>query len=213
MGVTWRRVPVVLAALLLGAGLVGGCAAARRELAEVRLAAVFPLSGELAPWGEAALAGAEMALAESAPRLRRVGLAASLVPVDEAVPARMVARSHLLAADPRVVAVLGHLDSAAAIPASEIYRQGDLPLLSPSATAPELTRRGLDNVFQLLPDDGLEGDRLAEFAAHRLRARRALVFHDGTAHGQGLADSFTDAFQGGGGRLVGYLAVGRGEGP
>ncbi len=204
---------VVLAAMATAAGLAGGCAPARPAGAEVRVAAVFPLEGELAAWGEAALAGVRMALVEEAARLRRARLAVTLVPVAEAGAARAVARAHLLAADPRIVAVLGHLDSATAVPASEIYRQGGLLLLSPGATAPEFTRRGLDNVFQLLPDDAAQGEALAEFAVAHLRAGTALVMHDRTVHGQGLADAFADAFQAKGGRLTGYLAARRGEGP
>lgn len=203
---------MLLTLLLLVAAAVAGCGLGRpvrvRFPVRVGVAAVLPLRGELTPWGEAALAGVRLAVQDAAPRLAGRGIQVVLEPLDEGQPEAAVARTHLPVARPEVLAVIGHLDSATAIPASEIYAQGGLVLLSPTCTAPEFTGRGLANVFQWLPDDRAQADRLAAFAAEVLKAGRALVVHDRTGYGQGLAD----AFLAWGGRLAGYRGVRRGAG-
>jgi branched-chain amino acid transport system substrate-binding protein len=43
--------------------------------------------------------------------------------------------ANLFASDPSIVAVVGHVCSGASIPASEIYEEARIPMVSPSSTA------------------------------------------------------------------------------
>ena len=49
--------------------------------------------------------------------------------------------------------MVGHLCSAAAIPASEVYEKAGVLEISPTATNPKLTEQGRDNVFRVIGRD------------------------------------------------------------
>jgi branched-chain amino acid transport system substrate-binding protein len=105
--------------------------------------------------------------------------------------------------DPRVVAVVGHLTSAATLAALPIYTDGDdpLPLISPSASSPELSGRS-PFFFRVCPSDLAHGPRLARFALEGLGARKAAVIYANDAHGRGLRRTFTVEFTRLGGTVV-----------
>ncbi len=105
--------------------------------------------------------------------------------------------------DRRVVAVVGHLTSGTTLAAAPIYGGGRLPLpvISPSASSPELSDAG-PSVFRICPDDLAHGEALAALARDRLLARRvAILFHD-DAYGRGIRASFSRVFLRLGGTVV-----------
>ena len=89
--------------------------------------------------------------------------------------------------DAHVAAVIGHLNSGVTIPASEIYAKAGIPVISGSATNPELTERGLKNVFRTIGRDDQQGPAIAAYIAGELKARTAAIVDDKTAYGEGLA--------------------------
>jgi branched-chain amino acid transport system substrate-binding protein len=89
--------------------------------------------------------------------------------------------------DAHVAAVIGHLNSGVTIPASEIYNKAGIPVISGSATNPELTERGLKGVFRTVGRDDQQGPAIAAYIAGELRARTVAIVDDKTAYGEGLA--------------------------
>src|SRR6476620_10963709 len=67
--------------------------------------------------------------------------------------------------DAKVAAVIGHLNSGVSIPASEIYTRAGIPVISGSATNPELTERGLKGVFRTVGRDDQQGPAIAAYIA------------------------------------------------
>ncbi len=105
--------------------------------------------------------------------------------------AEAVARS--LIADPAVLAVIGHINSAAQLAAAPLY-DGHLTALSSQATSPDLT--GLSSwVFRDVPSDSANGATLAAFTA-RLGAQHAAVVYENDVYGRGLARAFRQQFRG-----------------
>lgn len=72
-----------------------------------------------------------------------------------------------LAANPDVIAVVGHLRSQVAIPVSIIYEQAGILFLSPGATDPNFTRYGGDYTFRNIPSGEEIGRQMARFAARQ----------------------------------------------
>lgn len=103
---------------------------------------------------------------------------------------RLVAQR--FADDPDVVAVIGHLNSHVTIPAADIYERGELLMLTPASTAPELTRRGHRYVFRSVHDDEDVGRQMVDLAAEQ-GWRRVYVIYVRTAYGEGLATAFEGA--------------------
>lgn len=90
--------------------------------------------------------------------------------------------------DAKVIAVVGHLNSGVSIAASEIYAKAGIPMISGSATNPQLTERGLKNVFRTVGRDDQQGPALAAFISGDLKAKKVMLIDDKTAYGEGLAN-------------------------
>lgn len=202
------KLAIIVIAII--AFLAGGCRHLPDGVAwpqkddSILIALQVPLIGRNAGDGQALREGATLAMEAYRPRLARRGIRLQLAVYDDSNPERGTANAELICADPRVVAVVGHLDSASAIPASERYHQYGLAFVAPTSTAPELTGRSLDNVFRLVAADDVQGRVGAEFASSALRADRIFVVHDGSVYGQGLADVFKREAEARNARVSGY---------
>ena len=89
--------------------------------------------------------------------------------------------------DAKVAAVIGHLNSGVTIPASEIYSRAGIPVISGSATNPQLTERGMKGVFRTVGRDDQQGPAIAAYIANELKGKRVAIVDDKTAYGEGLA--------------------------
>jgi branched-chain amino acid transport system substrate-binding protein len=94
------------------------------------------------------------------------------------------------------VGVVGHFNSSCSIPASKIYLDGGIPMITPATTNPQLTEQGFWNVFRVCGRDDQQGKAAAGFVTNGLKVRRVAVIHDKTTYGQGLADEFKKNMQG-----------------
>ncbi len=105
--------------------------------------------------------------------------------------------------DAKVAAVLGHLNSGVTIPASEIYSRAGIPVISGSATNPQLTERGLKGVFRTVGRDDQQGPAIAAYIARDLKGKRVAIVDDKTAYGEGLATEVEKALRANGVTIVG----------
>jgi len=90
--------------------------------------------------------------------------------------------------DAKVAAVIGHLNSGVTIPASEIYARAGIPVITGSATSPQLTERGLKGIFRTVGRDDQQGPAIAAYMVKDLQAKRVAIVDDKTAYGEGLAN-------------------------
>ena len=97
--------------------------------------------------------------------------------------------------DAHVAGVVGHLNSGVTIPASEIYSKAGIPVITGSATSPELTERGLKGVFRTIGRDDQQGPAIAAYMAKDLGAVKAAIVDDKTAYGDGLATEVEKALR------------------
>jgi branched-chain amino acid transport system substrate-binding protein len=96
-----------------------------------------------------------------------------------------------LAANPDVVAVIGHLQSYISVPASAVYELGDLVMICPTSTDPLLTSQGYHRVFRAIFTDQQVGHAVAELAASR-RLTRTAIYYIRNNYGRGLANAFEE---------------------
>ena len=90
--------------------------------------------------------------------------------------------------DAHVAAVIGHLNSGVTIPASELYNKAGIPVITGSATSPELTERGMNGVFRTIGRDDQQGPAIATYIIEVLKAKKVAIVDDKTAYGEGLAN-------------------------
>ena len=113
--------------------------------------------------------------------------------------------------DPTVVAIAGHIFSGSTDAAMPIYEKAGLPMMSPSATNPDLTTKGSTVFNRLAFTDADQGEAAANLLFNELGFTKIAVMHDGGTYGQGLADVVKDTFEALGGEVVAYEAVTPGE--
>ena len=116
-----------------------------------------------------------------------------------------------LVTDPTVVAIAGHIFSGSTDAAMPIYEKAGLPMMSPSATNPDLTQKGSSVFNRLAFTDAAQGEAAASLLFNDLGFTKIAVMHDGGTYGQGLADVVQAKFEELGGEVVAYEAITPGE--
>jgi branched-chain amino acid transport system substrate-binding protein len=98
-----------------------------------------------------------------------------------------------------------------AIPASDVFAENGILMVTPTATAPDLTSRGLTNVLRTCGRDDPQAEVAAAYVLKNMKDKRIAVIHDKGTYGQGLADAFKAAINAGGIQEVEYNSLTPGE--
>ncbi len=171
----------------------------------IKIAVQAPLSGEQAALGEYIKLGAQLAVEEAVRSFKTLGFDLVFVPYDDqAKPEVGVANARNIVADPDVLALVGHFNSGVALPASEVYKDAMLAMISPANTATEITDRGYPNVNRVCGRDDVQGPVGARFAAQDLKVKSVYIIDDKTLYGQGVADNFRQEANKLGLKILGY---------
>ncbi|MEX3941810.1 branched-chain amino acid ABC transporter substrate-binding protein [Paraburkholderia sp. BR10937] len=197
-----RRTLVLTMALGL-MGLHGAAQAADPEVVKIGFAG--PLTGPVARVGKDLQYGAQLAIDEE--NAKHPVIAGKPVKYvldvqdDQADPHVAVQVAQKLV-DDGVVGVIGHYNSGCSIPASTVYHNANVAMITPGSTNPALTRQGYANVFRTMGNDGIGGVIAGKFAVEQLKAKRIGIIDDRTAFGQGLADAFEKGAKEANGNIV-----------
>jgi branched-chain amino acid transport system substrate-binding protein len=105
-----------------------------------------------------------------------------------------------LAADPSVIAVIGHVYSSTTMKAAPTYTEGGVAAVATSATNPEISTLG-PWIFRLASDDSVNAVQLAHVA--RGIGPTAEVMYTNEDYGRGLSRAFIRSFTAEGGRITG----------
>lgn len=154
--------------------------------------------------GRAVENAVKMAVAEANERGGIGGRRVELVFKDDGgKPDQAIQVASELRGDPRVVAVIGHVNSAATLAAAAIYNDEaeGVVELSPTASNPDITHAG-PWTFRVSPSDLAYGPELAHWLAGKRNLRRAAVLYGNDDYGRGVAESFGEAFRKDGGTVV-----------
>ena len=110
-----------------------------------------------------------------------------------------------------VVAILGELTSGRTLEAAPICQNAKIPLISPGATAVEVTAKG-SYIFRVCFIDPFQGTVMAKFARHSLHLSRVAVLSSvSSAQSVGLAKFFRARFTHEGGIVVLEQKYGEGD--
>jgi len=185
----WHKVSLVVAVAVLAFPVA---AVAGEAKGTIKIATQSPLSGGQAAFGEGIKRGAQLAVEQLKGPVENLGFKVELVPYDDqAKPDVGVANAKNIIADKDILVVIGHLNSGVAIPSSEVYKDGQLAMISPANTNPKVTDRNLPTVNRVCGRDDVQGAVGAVFAKS-MKVKSAYVIHDKTTYGQGVAEFFRD---------------------
>jgi branched-chain amino acid transport system substrate-binding protein len=155
--------------------------------AEIKIGVAAPLTGRMAWGGEQTRAGAYLALEDLNAGGGVLGQPLEAVVVDDFCdPDQAVAAADKLVAD-GVPFVVGHQCSGAALPASSIYEDAGIIMISPAATNPQLTERDLRYTFRTCGRDDAQGVMVGDYLANEWPRADIAIVHDGQPYGQGVA--------------------------
>jgi branched-chain amino acid transport system substrate-binding protein len=162
------------------------------------------LSGNEAAFGRSSHRGTELAIEELNKAGGVLGKQLKLITEDtqskEGESSTVV--SKLISRD-KVVAVLGEVASSRSLEAATICQENKIPMISPSSTNPEVTKKG-DYIFRVCFLDSFQGgDVLSRFCLNTLKAKKVAIMSDvKTAYSVGLAEYFRAGFTKRGGQVV-----------
>ncbi len=197
--------------LLTGIALGAVLAMAGGASAQIKMGVAGPLTGPNAAFGAQLKNGVEQAVEDinAAGGILGQKITVSLGD-DVSDPKQGVSVANKFVGD-GVKFVVGHFNSGVTIPASEVYQENGMVVITPSATNPKLTERGMWNVFRTCGRDDQQGAVAADYIVNKLKGKKVAVVHDKTTYGQGLADETRKAMNAKSVKEVLYEGVNTGE--
>ncbi len=211
MKVSKKRMLAAVAVLMALAMVATGCSGAatsdaNKEVKTIKIGIGAPLTAGAVALGKGMERGANLAIeqANESDAVKAAGIKFVAVSGDDqGDPKTGVTVANTFASDPALLGVMGHLNSGVSIPASKVYSDKSIVMISPASTNPALTAQGLTNVFRVCTTDAVQGPAGAQYAFKTMGFKTAYVVDDSTPYGEGLASEFAKEFTTLGGTVVG----------
>jgi branched-chain amino acid transport system substrate-binding protein len=197
--------------LALGLAFGFGLAIADSASAQIKLGVGGPITGGSAAFGAQLKNGVEQAAEDINAAGGILGQKIQvLVGDDRADPKEGVSVANKFVGD-GVKFVVGHFNSGVTIPSSEVLQENGILEITPAATNPKVTERGMWNTFRVCGRDDQQGVVAGAIIADKFKGKRVAVVHDKTTYGQGLAEETRKAMNAKGIKEVLYEGVNVGD--
>ena len=170
----------------------------------VKIGHAGPLTGGIAHLGKDDENGARLAVDEATAKKLKIGgktVKFELMSEDDQADPKMGPTIAQKFVDAKVAGVAGHLNSGVSIPASAVYNQAGIPMVSGSATNPKLTEQGFKTIFRTVGRDDQQGPAVAQYLAAQ-KIKKIAIADDATAYGEGLANEVEKTLKASGVQIV-----------
>ncbi len=169
--------------------------------AGLKVGVVMPMSGQTATFGEEAVSGLKLALDEiNAQSDAKIELVIKDDKGDSTETANLVGQ--VIKVD-NVRVIIGSVTSTSTLKGGKVAQENGIPMLSPSATNVDVTRKG-EFVSRICFIDEFQGEILARLALGDLGKRKVVILTDKASdYSIGLAAAFKKTFVEGGGQVLG----------
>lgn len=157
----------------------------------VRIGQVSPLTGGIAHLGKDNENGVRLAIEQANAQGIVIGgqkVTFELLSEDDQGDPKVGTTVAQKLIDAGIVGVVGHLNSGTTIPASALYEQAGIPMISGSSTNPQLTEQGFRHIFRIVGRDDQQGPAVANYLLSEIHPKTVAVVDDATAYGEGLAN-------------------------
>jgi branched-chain amino acid transport system substrate-binding protein len=162
--------------------------------AQVKIGVSGPMSGTNQAKGNQLKNGAELAVSDINEAGGMLGQKIELIIADDKSDPSEGIKVATKFSNDSVKFVVGHYNSGVSIPASDVYSESGMLMVSPSSTNPLLTERGLWNTFRTCGRDDQRGAVAAEYIEKMFKGKKVAIAHDRTTYGQGLANETRKSF-------------------
>ena len=202
----------ILVALILSLSLFSACTNPGAGGDKVRVGVFMSLTGSTANFGISSVNGIKMAADEINAAGGINGKQIELLVQDDRSDASEAATivTKFVTQD-QVHAILGEVASSRSIAAAPIAQNAKVPMLTPSSTNPEVTKKG-DFIFRSCFIDPVQGAAIAQFAARSLNAKSAAIMVDRkNDYSTGLEKVINETFTRMGGKIVAVQSYQEGD--
>ena len=176
----------ILASLITSVVLAGGIGLAQAA-DTVKIALAGPVTGPVAQYGDMQFTGARMAIEQINQDGGVNGKQLEAVVYDDACdPKQAVAVANKIVND-GVKFVVGHLCSSSTQPASDIYEDEGILMITAASTSPDITARGYEMIFRTIGLDSLQGPTAGQYIVEKVKPKVMAVVHDKQQYGEGIA--------------------------
>jgi branched-chain amino acid transport system substrate-binding protein len=197
--------------LACGLGLAFALPFANGASAQIKLGVAGPITGGSAAFGAQLKNGTEQAVEDINAAGGILGQKIQVfVGDDRADPKEGVSVANKFVGD-GVKFVVGHFNSGVTIPSSEVLQENGILEITPAATNPKVTERGMWNIFRTCGRDDQQGPVAGAIIADKFNGKRVAVVHDKTTYGQGLAEETRKAMNAKGVKEVLFEGVNVGD--
>jgi len=192
---------VMAMTLLAGCGSNTGSSSAAGDT--IKIGAIGPLSGAASTYGVSVKEGAQLLEKEVNGAGGINGKKIQFVfEDDQADPNSTMQAFNKLVDNEKVSAILGPVTSGATLAVAQNATAKQIPMITPTATEPSITKLGGDYMFRGCFVDSFQGDVLAKYATETLKFKTAAVLYNaGSDYSKGIADSFKSKFETAGGTI------------
>ena len=155
----------------------------------IKVAVAGPVTGQYASFGTQMTNGGQAAVDDINAAGGVLGKQLKLEVGDDACdPKQAVAIANQMAGD-NIALVAGHFCSGSSIPASNVYGESNVVMISPASTNPALTdKRSGPNIYRVCGRDDKQGSVAGTYLAKNFGDKNIAIIDDKTAYGRGLAD-------------------------
>ncbi len=129
---------------------------------------------------------------------------------DVSDPKQGVSVANKFAAD-GVKFVIGAFNSGVTMPSSEVYQENGILEITPASTNPQVTERGMWNIFRTCGRDDQQGAVASAYILKHFKGKKIAIVHDKTTYGKGLADETKKGMNKGGLKEVLYEGINTGD--
>ena len=196
---------------LFAAMAMAGVASYSLAADTIKIGLAGPVTGAVAQYGEMQFIGAKMAIEQINKAGGVNGQQLEGVVYDDACdPKQAVAVANKIVND-EVKFVVGHLCSSSTQPASDIYEDEGILMITAASTSPEITARGYQLVFRTIGLDSLQGPTAGNFIADHIKPKTVAVIHDKQQYGEGIATAVKQTLEGKGVKVALFEGINAGD--
>ena len=176
-------------AAALAPSILAGCARPKVDDNVIKVGVMGPYSGEVAQYGLAVRSGVELFVKQLNAAGGINGKRIELDIQDEKGDATEAVNVYYKMVEDGVVAIIGDVTSTPSIAVAQASLRDNMPLVSGSATAPDLIKYG-HNTFRACITDPFQGRVMADFAAKQGYKVVGTIYNSGGDYEVGVNDAF-----------------------
>ncbi len=177
----------------------------------IKIAIAGPITGPVAQYGEMQMNGAKMAVEQINAKGGVDGKKLEAVLMDDVCePKQAVAIANQIV-NQKIKYVVGHLCSGSTQPASKLYEEEGILMITPAATNPAITQQKYKMVFRTIGTDDQQGPTAGRYIAEKVKPKKLAIIHDKQQYGEGIAKEVDKTVKAAGIKPVLFEGINKGD--